>query len=42
MINLSFLEFFNYLGFSRVIFIFDNVQFPNNITKNLAWFMGKV
>jgi hypothetical protein len=42
MINLPFLEFFNYLGVSRAIFIFDNVQFPNNITKNLAWFMGKV
>ena len=41
MINLSFLEFFNYLDVSRAIFIY-NVQFPNNITKNLAWFMGKV
>ena len=32
MINLSFLEFFNYLDASRAIFIFDNIHIPNNIT----------
>lgn len=42
MINLLFLESFNYLDASMAIFIFDNVHIPNNITKNLAWFMGKV